>query len=160
MSCIRKLKIEKTSLEEKVENYHKLWQDTINNMYEQELPGQKNRYIVELTNEDEKFCKNVYDKFNVGGELFSNYEDKIIFILCMFVMPQLLAIGEFYERAYNEHITKAKSILSVVQNNNINMPQYKHSIGLGLATNFLNQEIYLKYGEMNGHNRKSVIFKC
>lgn len=120
MSCIRKLKIEKTSLEEKVENYHKLWQDTINNMYEQELPGQKNRYIVELTNEDEKFCKNVYDKFNVGGELFSNYEDKINFILCMLVMPQLLAIGEFYERAYNEHITKAKSILSVVQNNNSN----------------------------------------
>ena len=97
-------------------------------MYEQELPGQKSRYIVELTNEDEKFCKNVYDKFNVGGELFSNYEDKINFILCMLVMPQLLAIGEFYERAYNEHTTKAKSILSVVQNNNINM----HNINIVL----------------------------
>lgn len=173
MSCISELKIENTSLEEKIENYHKLWQNTINSMYAQEMPGQKNRYAVDiewtpytifvaensnvnlnelfnLSNEDKKFCENVYDKFNVGGELISNYDDKINFILCMLVMPPLLSIGEFYARAYDEHITKAKSILSVVQNNIVNMPQYKCNLGLGLATNFLNQEIYLKYGGMSG----------
>lgn len=173
ITAVKKLEIENESLEKKVELYHKMWQDTINSMYEQEMPGQKGRYAVgiewtpytifiaeksevdlsqlfELSDADKNFCENVYSTFSAGGESISNYDQKINFVLCMLVMPPLLSIGEFYERAYDEHIKKAGDILRVVQNNIVDMPPYKCNLGLVLANNFMNREIYLKYGGMNG----------
>lgn len=173
ISLIKTLKMDDAAIENKVKVYHTTWRDSISTIYEEELPNQKNRYnigieltpytfitaenndldlngLFNLSNEDKKFCEYIYDNYISEYMTIEENERKMNFVLCILIMPPLLSIGDFYLRAYNEHIRKAELILSTVQNNVVEMPLYRCNIGFGLSNNFINQEIYRKYGEMNG----------
>lgn len=173
IALIETLEMNEASFENKVSAYHTAWRDSISTMYEEELPKQKNRYnigieltpytvftaeknifdlygLFKLSNNDKKYCEYIYDNYISEYMTIEEYEIKMNFVLCILIMPPLLAIGDFYVRAYNEHIKKAELILGTVQNNVVEMPQYRCNIGLGLSNNFITQEIYRKYGEMNG----------
>lgn len=158
------------SFEDKVKAYQEVWKATINTLYEQEIQGEKNRYEIgiewtpyticiaeqnnydlvaffKLSDEDKEFCEDVYKK-HITETVVVNINTN--FILCILIMPPLISIADFYARAYEHHIRKAQSILSTVQNNIVEMPEYRYNIGWGLANNFIDKKIYKKYGGMNG----------
>lgn len=170
VSVEKRLELEEKCLEDKVKAYQKVWKSTINTLYVQEIQGEKNRYEIgiewtpyticiaeqnnydlidffKLSDEDKEFCEAVYKKYITETVVVNK---NMNFILCILIMPPLISIADFYVRAYEHHIRQAQSILSTVQNNIVEMPEYRCNIGLGLASNFIDQKIYKKYGGMNG----------
>ena len=171
--CIETLKITSDSLENKINKYYKMWRGTIDTMYSEEIPYQRNVYNIgleftpytvylaeiykidlcksyDLSEDDKEYCLKVFNEKAKKYSFLNDIQDKINFILYIMIAPPLLALGDFYLKAYNEHITKASLILNVVQNSDIIMPSYMCNIGFGLANNFINQDIYEKYGKMDG----------
>ncbi len=176
VSVEKELELGEKSFEDKVKAYQEVWKATINTLYEQEIQGEKNRYEIgiewtpyticiaeqnnydlvdffNLSDEDKEFCEDVYKKPITETVVVNKNAN---FILCILIMPPLISIADFYARAYEHHIRKAQSILSTVQNNIVEMPDYRCNIGLELANNFIDQKIYRKYGGMNGLLKNNI----
>lgn len=172
-SCVKYCKLEGEPFKTKVEMYHKVWKNTIDDLYATNIPQEKNKYEIgieltpytvciaenniidfnkmfSLSAYDKQFCKETYNQLITENIFTSENDVKINFIACILIMPPLLAIDGFYEKAYQKFCGQAKSIINTVQNFPTLMPPYKRNLGLGLATNFLNQKTYEKYGEMDG----------
>ncbi len=190
-TCVSVLNLDNVSLSQKIEQYHLLWKNTIIDMYDTELPYSDIKPIVNInieltpfsiitaelsmidyieamamTESDKSYCLNSINNINEIESSSWNDERKINFMMTIFLMPPLSLLGNFYRQAYEYHCQKSYDILRIVQNMPVNNLPYKTNLGLKLATNFVDQKTYEKYGGMIGiinnpkfHNLKNRLLK-
>lgn len=161
------------TLEEKVNAYHRVWENSINNLYVENIPWGRNPYSVgiewtpftvtlaewsdidltdqfDLTEQDRVYCESLYQGLYPHMDSLSGRDEIIRFMLRILVIPPLMSIAEFYSRSYREHTQKLRAILETVHNLPFTIPEYKTNLGLHLADTFVDQNIYYQYGGMDG----------
>lgn len=161
------------TLEEKVNAYHSVWKDSINRLYAEDIPWKCNPYSVgiewtpftitlaewsdidltgqfDLTEQDRVYCESLYQGLYPHIDSLSSRDEIVCFMLRILVIPPLVSIAGFYRRSYQEHTRKLRSILETVHNLPVILPEYKTNLGLHLADTFLEQDIYDRYGGMDG----------
>jgi hypothetical protein len=174
ITVIENLNLKEHSIQEKMDAYYKVWNNTLRNLYEKYLPNKKYNehigieftpftfYLSTISNVDFVKTLNLIEddtiilktKLEEKIALYQNLNvsnvDKANLMLGIMLFPPISKINMLYEKTYKLYSEYTKKIFGIVTNQTIEIPPYQTNFGMKFAHVFFSQDTYIKYGKMDG----------